>query len=77
MQEPLPKKKLPIWDKKSQHDLRRIPKLLPIRVLNIDMENYYKKSSPPNLGWDDLCPNFRSFDGSNIKTWNIDGCFEG
>lgn len=53
------------------------PKLLPVRVYNTDMKNHYKRSSPPNLGWDDLRPDFKSFDGINIETWNIDGCSEG
>ncbi|KAA0050195.1 polyprotein [Cucumis melo var. makuwa] len=39
--------------------------------------NHYKRPSPPDLGWDDLCPGFRSFDRNNIETWNIDGCSEG
>ncbi|KAA0054219.1 polyprotein [Cucumis melo var. makuwa] len=53
------------------------PKILPIKVYNIDMKNHLKRPSPPDLGWDDLCPDFRSFDGNNIETWNIDGCSEG
>ncbi|KAA0051820.1 Enzymatic polyprotein [Cucumis melo var. makuwa] len=53
------------------------PKLLPIRVYSTDMKNHYKRPLPPDVGWDDLRPNFRSFNGTSIKTWNIDGCFEG
>ena len=30
------------------------PKLLPIKVYNIDMNNRYKRPSPPDLEWDDL-----------------------
>ncbi|KAA0065791.1 hypothetical protein E5676_scaffold546G001830 [Cucumis melo var. makuwa] len=41
------------------------------------MKNHYKRPSPPDLGWDGLHPDFRSFDGNNIETWNIDGCSEG
>ncbi|KAA0050633.1 Enzymatic polyprotein [Cucumis melo var. makuwa] len=53
------------------------PKILPIKVYNTDMKNHYKRSSPSDLGWDDLRLDFRSFDGNNIETWNIDGCSEG
>ncbi|TYK21071.1 polyprotein [Cucumis melo var. makuwa] len=52
-------------------------KILPIKVYNTNMKNHYKKPSPPDLGWDDLRPDFRSFDKNNIETWNIDGCSEG
>ncbi|TYK23160.1 hypothetical protein E5676_scaffold142G001850 [Cucumis melo var. makuwa] len=53
------------------------PKILPIKVYNNDMKNHYKRASPPDLGRDGLRPDFRSFDGNNIETWNIDGCSEG
>ncbi|KAA0049723.1 polyprotein [Cucumis melo var. makuwa] len=53
------------------------PKNFPIKVYNTNMKNHYKRPSPPDLGWDDLRLDFRSFDGNNIETWNIDGCSEG
>ncbi|KAA0037024.1 polyprotein [Cucumis melo var. makuwa] len=53
------------------------PKILPINVYHIDMKNHYKRPSPQDLGWDDLRPDFRSFDGNNIETWNIDEWFTG
>uniref|UniRef100_A0A9I9E8Y2 DUF7746 domain-containing protein n=1 Tax=Cucumis melo TaxID=3656 RepID=A0A9I9E8Y2_CUCME len=52
-------------------------KILPIKVYNTDMKNHYKSPSPPDIGWDDLHPGFRSFNGNNIETRNIDGCSEG
>ncbi|KAA0056803.1 polyprotein [Cucumis melo var. makuwa] len=53
------------------------PKSLPIKVYNTDMKNHYRRPSPPDLGWDNLRLDFRSFDGNNIETWSIDGCSEG
>uniref|UniRef100_A0A9I9E947 DUF7746 domain-containing protein n=1 Tax=Cucumis melo TaxID=3656 RepID=A0A9I9E947_CUCME len=53
------------------------PKILPIKVYNTDMKNHYKRPSPQDLRWDDLCLDFQSFDGNNIETWNNDGCSKG
>ncbi|TYK22191.1 polyprotein [Cucumis melo var. makuwa] len=52
-------------------------KILPIKVYNTDMKNHYKRPSPPDLRCDDLHLDFRSFDGNNIETWNVEECYEG
>uniref|UniRef100_A0A9I9D5K9 Uncharacterized protein n=1 Tax=Cucumis melo TaxID=3656 RepID=A0A9I9D5K9_CUCME len=44
------------------------PKKFPIKLYNTDTKNHYKMPSPPDLGWDDLCLDFRSFNGNNIET---------
>ena len=41
------------------------------------MKNHYKRPSPPDLRCDDLHLDFRSFDGNNIETWNVEECSEG
>uniref|UniRef100_A0A9I9E1A2 CCHC-type domain-containing protein n=1 Tax=Cucumis melo TaxID=3656 RepID=A0A9I9E1A2_CUCME len=42
----------------------------------IDMKNHYPQPSPPDLGWDDLHHEKRTYDGQSLITWNIDGYSE-
>ncbi|KAA0041674.1 movement protein [Cucumis melo var. makuwa] len=47
-------------------------KILPVAQW-IDMKNHYPQPSPPDLGWDDLHHEKRTYDGQSLITWNIDG----
>ncbi|TYJ96702.1 hypothetical protein E5676_scaffold535G00180 [Cucumis melo var. makuwa] len=50
-------------------------KILPVAQW-IDMKNHYPQPSPPDLGWDDLHHEKRTYDGQSLITWNIDGYSE-
>lgn len=40
------------------------------------MKNHYPQQSPPDLGWDDIHHEKRTYDGQSLITWNIDGYSE-
>ncbi|KAA0040830.1 hypothetical protein E5676_scaffold306G00540 [Cucumis melo var. makuwa] len=50
-------------------------KILPVAQW-VDMKNHYPQPSPPDLGWDDLHHEKRTYDGQSLITWNIDGYSE-
>ncbi|XP_022151716.1 uncharacterized protein LOC111019629 [Momordica charantia] len=45
-------------------------------TMHTEVKNHYPRPSPPDMGWDDLRHDQRTYDESSIITWNIDGYSE-